>query len=140
MSQPLHIFKFLRATAIIFVAALYCLAPLQQPLADGFHKLEHTILNTNSNHSHELAHTLGSDHSHDHKLLSFFNDLFSDDAQGDEQPIKEYKLDKHVVQQYVVQNYLIPPVSEENFSYSFTAYSISIPYILPPPKSAFSYF
>lgn len=138
MSQPLRIFKLLQTTAILFVAVLYCLAPLQQPLADGFHSLEHAILNTNDNHSHDLAHELDSPHSHDHKLLSFFNDLFQDDAQGDEQPVKEFKLDKHILQQYAIKNSSIQIVSEKSFNYTVGTYSVSLSSVLPPPECNFS--
>lgn len=120
------------------MAALYCLAPLQQPLAAGFHKLEHAILSTNGNHSHELAHHKNVSHGHEHQLLSFFNSLFSDDSEGNEQPAKEYKLDKHLLQYYALENSIIQPISEKNFNYIFGTYSVSLPFIVPPPKGDFS--
>lgn len=138
MSQPLHIFKLLQTTAIFFVAALYCLAPLQQPLVDGFHKLEHTILNTNSGHSHNIAHHINVSHGHEHKMLSFLNDLFSDNAQGTEQPVKEFELDKHVLQQYAFESSRVQIIIEKNFHYIFGAYSVSLPFTLPPPEGDFS--
>ncbi|QIE60083.1 hypothetical protein G5B37_11060 [Rasiella rasia] len=138
MNQPIPIITFLRNTTIIVVAALYCLAPLQKPLADGFHKLEHTLLNTNSHHSHDFAHTLDVSHTHDHKVLAFFNTLFQDDAQGNEKPVKEFKLDKHIVQQFSSEAVNILVRSEKNFNYTFEPYSVVLPYILPPPRSNFS--
>jgi|GEM_PF-914189 len=138
VSQPLRIFKLLQTTTIFFVAALYCLAPLQQPLADGFHKLEHAILNTNANHAHNLAHELDTSHSHDHQLLSFLDNLFQDDAPENEQPVKEFKLDKHTLQLYTSENTSTQMLSEKNFNYALGTYSVSLPYILPPPEGDFS--
>ncbi len=120
------------------MATLYCLAPLQQPLADGFHKLEHTILSTNSNHSHDLAHTLDVSHGHEHKALAFFNNLFQDNTQGDEQSVKELKLDKHILQQYAFENSSLQIISEKNFNYTFGPYSVSLSFVLPPPEDDFS--
>ncbi len=119
------------------MAALYCLAPLQQPLADGFHKLEHTILNTNANHSHDLAHNLNVSHGHDHQLLSFFNNLLQDNGNGNEQPVKEFKLDKHLIQYYAFEYISIKIDSEKNFKYAIGAYSVSLFYISPLPKTTF---
>lgn len=138
MSQPFRVYKLLQTTAILFVAALYCLAPLQQPLASGFHKLEHAILNSSSNHSHELSHHLHSSHAHEHKMLSFFNNLFSDDAHGNEHIEKECKLDKHVLQPHVFENSTIQINSEKLFNYRIGSYTVLLPFIVPPPEADFS--
>ncbi|MAZ71822.1 MAG: hypothetical protein CMC70_01620 [Flavobacteriaceae bacterium] len=117
---------------------LYCLGPLQQPLADGFHKLEHAILDTNGNHSHDVAQDQNIAHGHDHKLLQFVNNLFSEDAQGDQKPVKELKLDKHILQEYSIEKVQILIASEKNYNYTSGTYSVSLPFVLPPPERDFS--
>lgn len=137
MDQLVSRIKLLETTAIFLIAVLYCLAPLQKPLADGFHKLEHTILNTNSNHSHDMAHTQDNSHSHEHQFLSFLNDLFQDNSQGNEHPVKQFKLDKHNLQLYVYEYSGLHDTSEINFSYRFGAYLVSLPLVFPPPEYGF---
>jgi hypothetical protein len=139
LKPTVRFIKLLQTTAILFVAALYCLAPLQQPLADGFHKLEHAILNTNGNHSHDFAHDNDSSHAHKHQALSFFKDLFQENAQGDEQAVKTFELDKHIVQRNASQNKLFVVISNKNFNYTLGNYSVSLPFTLPPPEEDFSY-
>ena len=138
MNQPLRFFKLIQTAAIIAVALLYGLAPLQQPLADGFHKLEHALLNTDGHHSHDTAYDLELAHSHEHQLLSFFNDLFQDQSSEDDAAAKELKLDKHILQYRASLKHGVTNSSEENFNYNYIPYSVALPYTYPPPELYFS--
>lgn len=138
MSQPLYFQKALQSAAILSIAALYCLAPLQKPLADGFHKLEHSMLNTTSDHSHDNAHHHNM--GHDHQMLSFFNNLFSENTETgtDSQRSEEIKLDKHVIQQYSHQQHNFSPSIKNSFFFLYKKYGIPLPNSVPPPEVSFS--
>lgn len=132
----------MKTATIVVVAVLYGLGPLQKPLSIGFHKLEHAISNTSSDHihSHELAHkhNLVHGHDHDHKVLTFFNKLFSEDPHSDEQAPKELNLDKHVLQDYTFKQTRFSPRKKGQFFFLAKHYGITLHCAIPPPRDFFS--
>ena len=120
------------------MAGMYALAPLHQPLLKGFHNLEHSILNTNGNHSHDIAHDSDLAHEHEHQLLSFFNNLFDDANDAEEQFTKEFKLDKHIVQLRLNFKVRGPNAYQHTFIYLKTTYHTILSTALPPPENCFS--
>lgn len=136
LSQTNPIITILQNAVIVCVAVLYCLAPLQKPISDGFHKLEHAILNTGGNHSHEFAHE--TDLDHDHHMLAFFNNLLESDSESEHQAVKELKLDKHIIKYTWYHPTRFLSQLEAHFFYRDSAYGILLPNPLPPPENSFS--
>lgn len=122
------------------MVSLYFITPLQQPLAQGFHKVAHAFIKTNSNHSHTKSHTAQHNHhdnhieTHTHELVTFFNSLFSKDSTKEQQKTKTIDLDKHILQLTVFKPKYHKPKNNQQFYWLTSKYSISISITSPPPK------
>lgn len=132
--------KAFQKPAILVLAFVYLLVPLQKPLLEAFHKLEHAVLQSEVSYSHELAHEADVAHGHEHKAISFLSSLFSSDKNGfdGETLSKEIKFDKHFQKQYSISENLPNPYKKQAFFYISESYSVATSKETPPPKHYFS--
>ncbi|PVW14101.1 hypothetical protein [Marixanthomonas spongiae] len=130
----------LKKRFILSLAVLYLMVPLQRSLSEGFHRLSHALTNTSADHHHDLDHQLGRDHTHEHKLISFFSELFSTKDSPTEQDVlfQEIKYDKHLTQEYLTLKPEIPTSINHIFMYRYGTYSTPLSVQTPPPKTPVS--
>lgn len=136
----LTILKTIQKPAILVLAFVYLLVPLQKPLLEGFHKLEHAILQTDVDYSHELAHDADIEHGHEHKAISFLSELFSSEknASDSEMHSKELKFDKHFQEPNFTSETLPKPFKKSLFFFVSETYSVVPRNDTPPPRFFFS--
>ena len=146
LEQILSFIKFSKSAAILIVVTVYFIAPLQQPLAEGFHKVAHAFSKTSNHHSH-TSNLLEKDHEHDanshnthqheihsHEFLSFLNTVFSNDLEDDQRPSLNNELDKHVIKLAFFEPKFHKVKSRNKFYWVNKQYIISTATASPPPK------
>ncbi|RFN59044.1 hypothetical protein [Marixanthomonas ophiurae] len=128
--------SILKKRFILSLAVLYLIVPLHQSLSEGFHKLSHALTHTSANHHHDLEHELDKEHTHEHKAIAFFNNLFSaDDTNSDKDALLfEIKYDKHITQEYFQLKPVISPQTKHTFTYHYGKYCTSLSVQTPPPR------
>ncbi|GER58818.1 hypothetical protein [Patiriisocius marinus] len=146
MEQTLPFVKFFKSAAILIVVTIYFIAPLQQPLAEGFHKVAHAFSKTSNHHSH-ISNLLEKDHedhahshstqqheTHSHEFLSFLNTVFSNDIEDDQHPSLNTELDKHVIKLAFFEPKFHKVKSRTQFYWVNKQYIVSTAIASPPPK------
>ncbi len=130
---------------ILALAACYLLSPLQQSLRYGLHNIEHAITQVESDHHthNELRSTpmgrraMAHHHSHEthqHKVLSFFNALFDDNASDQNHQSTDIVFDKHVVIFKDISFQQPSEFQQHLFYYTDVAYGNLLHIDSPPPE------
>lgn len=130
----------LKKRFILSLVVLYLMVPLHQSLSEGFHKLSHAITHTSANHHHELDHQLDREHTHEHKAIAFFNNLFSSDDTGSDKDalLFEIKYDKHITQEYFKLKPVTSTHTKHTFTYHYGIYYTLLSVQTPPPRATVS--
>ncbi len=80
---------------VLSLSIFYLLNPMQKQLSEGMHTFSHVMTHTNFGH-HEADHESGLEHTHEHKMITFFSKIFSAEESSEHNGIYfNYTLDKH---------------------------------------------
>lgn len=139
MAKNLHS-QPLKKHLILLLAVLYVAAPLKNMFVSGLHEIAHAITQTNAHHSHQLAHDHDEEHTHEHRIVSFFSTLFSSesDASASDNVIPQFETDKHIVQENETLELPLKPFRIDSYWYHSEAYITSFRNTTPPPEPRFS--
>lgn len=124
---------------VLSLSIFYLLNPMQKQLSEGMHTFSHVIAHTDFSH-HEEDHFLGREHTHEHKMITFFSKIFSSEEKTDDHDgvFFNYTFDKHFAQEYPAVDFKKETITKHYFYYSFHI-SKSIKTIpSPPPETFFS--
>jgi hypothetical protein len=111
---------------------------LHLSIAEGFHKVSHAINKTESDHHHHTVNDIHDTHSHvsthQHRSISFFKTLFSNDI-DEKSPVKlVFSFDKHTVKKYEYSpNFLARSLKMEPH-YFVINYHRDFSRVVPPPQ------
>lgn len=148
MTQLLRKENF-KKTMLVALAMLYLITPLHTSILKGFHKIEHFISQTASDHEHEhkTHHAHGTKHSHEHKTISFVTSIFSKQevAHTSETNSSEtnnvnkiLSFDKHLTLGEYASKLLFVIDTKHLFTYSDAHISTILEHTTPPPEVHFS--
>lgn len=124
---------------MLFLSVLYLLNPMQKYLAEGMHTFSHALTHTNFSH-HQEDHSSGREHTHEHKMITFFTKIFSSEEKtSDHEGVYfNYTLDKHFAKDYPVIDFKFKSRVTHIYYYTFNI-SKSVKIIpSPPPETFFS--
>lgn len=124
---------------VLSLSIFYLLNPMQKQLSEVMHTFSHVIAHTDFSH-HQEDHFLGREHTHEHKMITFFSKIFSSEEKTDDHDgvFFNYTFDKHFAQEYPAVDFKNETITKHNFYYSFHI-SKSIKTIpSPPPETFFS--
>jgi len=111
---------------------------MQKQIADGMHTFSHVMTHTDYSH-HEAEHELGRNHTHEHKMFTFFSKIFSSEkTSGHEGAFFDYTLDKHFPKAYPKINFSIQENTKHIFNYAFHIPKNVQTIFTPPPEIFFS--
>ncbi|MEM0517845.1 hypothetical protein [Aequorivita flava] len=123
---------------VLFLAALYLLNPMQKQLVEGMHTFSHVLAHTDYSH-HQEDHLLGHEHTHEHKLITFFSKIFSSEETSDHDGVFfNYTFDKHFAQDYPPVNFKFKTNISNIFTYTFHIPTSVKTIPSPPPETFFS--
>ena len=124
---------------VLFLSALYLLNPMQKQIAESMHTFSHVVTHTDYGH-HEEDHLLGLEHTHQHKMITFFSKIFSSEEKTNDHDgvFFNYTLDKHFAQEYPAIDFKFKSIVTHIYYYTFHI-SKSVKTIpSPPPEKFFS--
>ena len=88
---------------------------------------------------HEEDHLLGHEHTHEHKLITFFSKIFSSEETSDHDGVFfNYTFDKHFAQEYPPIDFKKETSTKHNFFYVFHIPKSVKTILSPPPETFFS--
>jgi hypothetical protein len=124
---------------VLFISALYLLNPMQKQIAEGMHTFSHVMTHTDYGH-HEEDHLLGLEHTHEHKMITFFSKIFSseEDTTYHDGVFFNYTFDKHFAQEYPKIDFRFKTNAKHIFYYAFHIPKSVKTIPSPPPKKFFS--
>tara|TARA_R110002050_G_C8917003_1_gene511184 strand:- start:835 stop:1251 length:417 start_codon:yes stop_codon:yes gene_type:complete len=124
---------------VLSLSIFYLLNPMQKQLSEGMHTFSHMMTHTNSGH-HDADHNLGMEHTHEHKMITFFSKIFSSEEKtSDHEGVYfNYSLDKHFAQEYPAINFKFKPVVKHTHHYTFHIPKSVKTIPSPPPEKFFS--
>jgi len=84
---------------------------MQQQLAEGMHLFSHAISQIEFGH-HDHSHSHDHEQTHEHKMISFFNKIFSSEETNNnhDNKIFTYTLDKHFADAYPKIDFNFTPI------------------------------
>ena len=112
---------------------------MQKQLAEGMHTFSHVMTHTDYAH-HEEDHLLGNEHTHEHKIITFFSKIFSSEENTKDHNgvFFDYSLDKHFAKEYPTIDFNIKNISKHKFHYAFHIPKRVKTIPSPPPEVFFS--
>lgn len=130
---------FLKKHFVLFLSVLYLLNPMQKQLAEGMHTFSHVVAHTNFSH-HQEDHASGREHTHEHKMITFFSKIFSSEEKTSDHEgvFFNYTLDKHVAHEYQNIDFKIKTVVTHIYFYTFQIPKSIKTIPSPPPEVFFS--
>ncbi|MFC7356314.1 hypothetical protein ACFQO1_01335 [Jejudonia soesokkakensis] len=148
MTQFLRKEKF-KKTMLVALSMLYLVTPLHTSILKGFHKIEHFISQTASDHEHEhkTHHAHGEEHPHEHKTIAFVTSIFSNqqvahtsetNSSETNKVTKILSFDKHLTLQEYASDVPFAIDIKHIFTYSEAHISTILEHTTPPPELRFS--
>jgi hypothetical protein len=122
---------------VLSLSVLYLLNPMQKQIAEAMHAFSHVMTHTDYGH-HEEDHLLGREHTHEHKMITFFSKIFSSEEKTSDHDgvFFNYTFDKHFAEGYPKVNFKLKPLVKHIYCYSFHI-SKNIKTIPSPPPEVF---
>lgn len=124
---------------VLSLSIFYLLNPMQKQLSEGMHIFSHVMTHTDYGH-HEEDHLLGREHTHEHKLITFFSKIFSSEEKTSDHEgvFFNYTFDKHFAQEYPLINFKFKPFVKHIYFYTFHIPKSVKTIPSPPPEIFFS--
>ncbi|SRX52419.1 hypothetical protein [Aequorivita sp. CIP111184] len=124
---------------VLFLSALYLLNPMQKQIAEGMHTFSHVMTHTDYSH-HEEDHLLGLEHTHKHKIITFFSKIFSseENTKNHDGVFFNYTMDKHFAQEYPAIHFKFKSIVEHIYYFTFHIPKTVKTVPSTPPETFFS--
>ncbi|MCB0466176.1 MAG: hypothetical protein KDC78_10975, partial [Aequorivita sp.] len=105
---------------VLFLSALYLLNPMQKQIGEAMHTFSHVMTHTDYGH-HEEDHLLGLEHTHEHKMITFFSKIFSSEEKTSDRDgvFFNYTFDKHFAQEYPNIDFKFKQIVNHIYFYTF---------------------
>ncbi|QQX77451.1 MULTISPECIES: hypothetical protein [Aequorivita] len=111
---------------------------MQKQMAEAMHIFSHVMTHSDYSH-HQEDHVMDREHTHEHKLITFFSKIFSSEETSDHDGVFfNYTFDKHFAQKYPATNFRIKKNTAHNFYYTFHINKSVKTIPSPPPETFFS--
>jgi hypothetical protein len=125
----------------VLFALLYLFAPLHESILTGVHEISHALHQNSINHPQQDHHfEANKSHDHDHKVIAFFDSLFSSEKTTSEtdKTVPTLEIDKHLTSEYSEAKMKRKSFNKQLFFHISADYKSFLKNPSPPPKPHFS--